>query len=224
LGTTDFDGAPGVVGFDDRGREIVTFVEGDTPSKPWPTWMVGNEVLAGVGRLLRHYHDAVADFVPPTDAQWRRWVGAEGGPIIRHGDLWPSNVVFRAGLPVAFIDWDFAQPGTALDDLVSAAKHWVPLVSDDRAASAGWPVPINRVERLRVLCDASGLDGETRSMLLPTAVRNAAWGYQSHKAWGEAGVAGFAEMWARGSGSVLLGDRAWLESASPGLETFLDRQ
>jgi len=216
-----FEGAPRVVGLDDRGREVLTFVPGDTPVTPWPPWMAEDDALAGVGRLLRRYHDAVADFVPPPDAVWRRWVGAVGGPIIRHGDLWPSNVVFRAGAPVALIDWDVAQPGTRLDDLVSAAKHWIPLVSDERATADGWSVPIDRVRRLRILCDAYGLDPEERTTLLPTAVRNAWWGYRSHKEWGEAGVPGFAEMWRQGSGALILGDRAWLAEALTDLERFL---
>jgi hypothetical protein len=221
LSTVGFDGSPRVVGFDDRGREVLTFVPGETPTRPWPSWMVSEEALAGLASLLRRYHDAVANFPAAPDARWRRWVGATGGPIVRHGDLWPSNVVFRAGAPVALIDWDFAQPGTRLDDLVSVAKHWIPLMSDDRATADGWPLPIDRVGRLRLLCDAYGLDGEDRSVLLATAVRNASWGYDSHKAWGEAGVPGFAEMWNEGSGPILLGDRAWLEAACAGLEEFL---
>jgi hypothetical protein len=101
------------------------------------------------------------------------------------------------------------------------AKHWIPLMSDDRAAADGWPLPIDRVGRLRLLCDAYGLDGEVRSALLPTAVRNASWGYASHQAWGEAGVPGFAEMWSKGSGPLLLGDRAWLEATCTALGEFL---
>jgi hypothetical protein len=57
--------------------------------------------------------------------------------------------------------------------------------------------------------------------LLPTAVRNAWWGYRSHKEWGEAGVPGFAEMWRQGSGALILGDRAWLAEALTDLERFL---
>jgi len=222
LESAGFAGAPRVVGRDDRGREVLTFVPGDTPVRPWPGWMAGDDALAGVGDLVRRYHGAVADFLPPPDALWRRWVGALGGPIICHGDLWPSNVVFRAGAPVPLIDWDFAQPGTQLDDLVSAAKHWIPLISDERAAADGWSLPIDRVGRLRILCDAYGLDREARSTLLPTAVRNASWGYQSHKEWGEARVPGFAEMWEKGSGALILADRAWLEEALTDLERFVE--
>jgi hypothetical protein len=220
-----FAGAPRLVGFDEVGREILTWVDGEAPLMPWPDWMQTDEAMVGVARLLRRYHEAVADFRPPPDAQWRVWVGSPGGPIIRHGDLWPSNVVFRDGVPLALIDWEFAQPGTGLDDLVSAAKQWVPLLSDQRAAENGWALPVDRAGRLRILCDAYGLAEEERGDLLPTALANYDYGYRSHKAWGEAGVPGFAEMWQEGSGARILGDRDWLAANLADLEAaFLSRR
>lgn len=215
-----FDGAPRVVGFDDKGREVLSWVEGEAPILPWPAWMQTDAALSGLARLLRRYHDAVASFVPLPGAEWRRWLGSPGGPIIRHGDLWCPNVIFRRGLPVALIDWEFAQPGTHLDDLGSAAKVWVPLISDERAGADGWTLPVDRIGRLRVLCDAYGLPAAERHLLLPTILRNSEYGYLSHKTWGEAGVAGFAEMWRAGSGERILADRAWLEAHRSALEVF----
>jgi len=179
-------------------------------------------VLTDLGVLLRRYHEAVATFVAPVEAPWRAWLGSPGGPMIRHGDLWPANVVFRSEQPVALIDWDFAQPGTVLDDVASAAKHWVPLCSDDRAIADGWVLPIDRRRRLRLLCDGYGLDEAGRTALIPTVLRNAEYGYLSHKTWGEAGVPGFAEMRQQGSGASILGDRAWLEEVLPDLQRFLN--
>lgn len=220
LEAVDFNGAPRVVGFDDDGREVLTWVEGDAPGHPWPAWMQGDDALAELGRLLRRYHDSVEGFVPPKGASWRAWLGSPGGPLIRHGDLWPSNVVFGSGRPVALIDWEFAQPGTRLDDLASAAKHWVPLCSDERAGGDGWQLPMDRIARLRILCDAYGLGDDDRAALIPTVLRNALYGYESHRTWGEASVPGFAEMWREGSGASILGDRAWLESVQTDLQVF----
>ncbi|HEV2368391.1 MAG TPA: aminoglycoside phosphotransferase family protein, partial [Acidimicrobiales bacterium] len=141
LEAVGFHGVPRVVGFDDRGREVLTWVDGQAPVLPWPEWMQSERALSALARLLRRYHDAVSGFVPPADAVWRSWLGSPGGPIIRHGDLWPSNLVFDLGLPVALIDWEFAQPGTRLDDLASAAKPWIPLISDERARALGWRLP-----------------------------------------------------------------------------------
>lgn len=210
-----------MIGFDADGREILTWVDGVAPAPPWPGWMTGDEVLAEVAALLRRYHDAVGGFRPPPGSAWRSWVDAAGGPIIRHGDVWPANVVFRAGRPVALIDWEFAQPGTALEDVASLAKHWVPLIDDDRARADGWPVPIERGRRLRLLCDAYGLAAAPRAALL-RAVRETSWrGYLSHRAWGGAGIPGFAEMWRNGSGALILADLAWLDRTAPGLQAAL---
>jgi aminoglycoside phosphotransferase (APT) family kinase protein len=152
-------------------------------------------------------------------------VGARPGPIIRHGDLWPPNVVCRDGVPVALIDWDFAQPGTALEDVASAAKHWVPLIAPARAPVDGWPDDLGdltrRGERLRLLCDEYGLGVDDRAAVLETVVRNAGSGYASHKQWGEAGVPGFAEMWQAGSGFTILGDRDWMEASIVELQALL---
>lgn len=91
---------------------------------PWPAWMTTDDTAAALARLLRRYHDAVSSFEPPPDATWRLWVGATGeGDIICHTDLWPPNVVFTHQVPIALLDWDFAQPGTRLVDVASLAKH-----------------------------------------------------------------------------------------------------
>ena len=221
LEATGFTGAPRVVGSDDQGREILTWVEGEAPVLPWPAWMQTDEALVALAVLLRRYHRAVATFLPPNDAVWRCWLGSPGGPIIRHGDLWPSNVVFRQERPAALIDWEFAQPGTHLDDLASAAKQWIPLMSDEQAALNGWSLPVDRIGRLRLLCDSYGLDFADRADLLPTVVRNSEYGYRSHQVWGEAGVPGFAEMWSQGSGQRILADQAWLIREQEALAAFL---
>jgi aminoglycoside phosphotransferase (APT) family kinase protein len=119
-------------------------------------------------------------------------------------------VVFRSGTPVALIDWEFAQPGTLLDDIASAVKHWTPLISDERAETDGWHLPLDRARRLRLFCDTYGLERSRLSELIAVAIRNAEWGYLSHKTWGEAGLPGFREMWQSGSGGVILADQQWL--------------
>jgi len=65
-----FDGVPRVLGFDDRGREVLTYIEGTPGTRPWPQGLRTDAGLTAVVRLLAAFHDAVADFVPPTDAEW----------------------------------------------------------------------------------------------------------------------------------------------------------
>ena len=123
--------------------------------------------------------------------------------------------------PFALIDWEFAQPGNRIEDLASAAKHWVPLLSDDRAASEGWAVPVDRTRRLEILCDGYGLEAQDRLGLVPAALANLRCGYRSHQEWGESGVAGFAEMWHAGSGPIIRGDWDWLAAHGIELDGFV---
>ena len=101
-----FEAAPQVVGtgFDARGRETVSFVEGDfVHPGPWP-----DEAVIEIGAILRRLHDATASFPMPEDAVWRPWFGRNlGGShrVLGHCDTGPWNIVARAGHPVALIDW-----------------------------------------------------------------------------------------------------------------------
>jgi Ser/Thr protein kinase RdoA (MazF antagonist) len=39
--------------------------------------------------------------------------------LVSHRDYYPSNVVFRTGLPVALIDFDLAMPTNRLHDIAN---------------------------------------------------------------------------------------------------------
>src|SRR5712692_643770 len=68
-----FAGAPRALGFDERGREILTYIEGEDgrgegfipdqggrfDMRP-PAYIWGDEVLVHLGALIRAYHDAAA--------------------------------------------------------------------------------------------------------------------------------------------------------------------
>jgi hypothetical protein len=59
-----YRGAPRVLGIDDRKREILSFVPGEVPAPDGPPpYVWADAALAGAARLLRRYHDAVAEFV-----------------------------------------------------------------------------------------------------------------------------------------------------------------
>jgi hypothetical protein len=143
-----FDGAPRFLGVDERGREILSFVDGDVPAPPYPAAVRSDEALASVARLLRRFHDAAPGWC--------------------HNDVAPYNVAYRGPEAVGLIDWDFAAPapapvGATRWDLAHVAWHCVPCQPDDVAADHGWvPVP-DRARRLRLLCDAYGLPGDERT-------------------------------------------------------------
>ena len=137
-----FEGAPRVSGAEGSGREVLTFVDGDVLAAgpgwrpgdptPWPPWARTEECLVATGQLLRRFHEAVAGFAPPEGAVWRRYDTPvlASGEVVCHGDIGPHNTVYRAGLPVAFIDWDTIRPNDPLIEFGTAAWKYVPLGTD----------------------------------------------------------------------------------------------
>jgi tRNA A-37 threonylcarbamoyl transferase component Bud32 len=107
-----FDAAPRWLGLDDQGRDMLSFVEGDTYSDCGAiVW--SDEQLAGSARLLRRYHDAVAGSTLADSAE-----------VVCHGDYGPWNLIWRDGLPFCLIDFDTTRPGRRVDDLGYALwKH-----------------------------------------------------------------------------------------------------
>jgi aminoglycoside phosphotransferase (APT) family kinase protein len=214
-----FDGAPRVHGIDDHGREILSFVEGEAALAPVPA---DDETLAALGRLLRRMHDAQAGLVLPRDARWHDGpLRPPPGPLVCHNDLFPPNVILRDGAPVALIDWDLAAPAPLLYDIASAANFWVPLAHDARAERWGL-VTDRHGERLRLLCDAYGVNAEQRRELLDVVAHRNEMGYEIHARWGGAERRpGWREMWDRGSGDEILARTAWFEGHRGELLAFL---
>lgn len=214
-----FDGAPRFLGVDEHGREILTFVEGEPAHAPVPA---EDEVVWELGCLLRRMHDAQAGFEPPTDARWQCFPGEEpSGPVICHDDLFWTNVVFGDGVPAVLIDWDLAKPAPRLVDVARASAYWAPLIRDSVAQEWGLPTE-RRGARMRLLCDAYGLEADERRCLLDEVVRRRRFGYETHRLWG--GVErrpGWREMWDAGSAEQFEANMRWLEENRRELERWL---
>jgi hypothetical protein len=214
-----FDGAPRVLGIDDGGREILSFVEGEPALKPVPA---GDDVVRALGILVRRMHDAQRGFVLPAGVSWPDGpVAVTPDSVVCHNDLFWPNVIFRKGLPVALIDWDLAAPAPRLYDVASVANFWVPLWPDWKALEWGLHTD-RRGARLRLLCDAYGLEADERLALLDVVAHRNELAYETHRRWG--GVErrpGWAEMWDAGSGSETLARNAWYEAERDDLRAFL---
>ena len=205
-----FDGVPELLGTDDRGREALSFVPGDVPVPPYPSWALSDETLASVARLLHRFHVAVRGF----DATGRTWSSEFGdeavGPIVVHNDVCPENVVFRDGEAVALLDFDFAGPGRAIEDVASTISMWAPL-RDPRTLSAG-RASLDPSMRARVACDAYGVTSTERIELLrmwPAMRRQGIAFVRRHV---DAGEPAFVEMWEAAGGEE--GERrnlVWIE-------------
>jgi hypothetical protein len=162
LASAGFNEAPRALGFDDEGREVLTYIPGDTigDGDPLPAWTWGDATLAQAAGTLRRYHDAVSDFVPPLDAAWRFGRGLRPEEIICHNDIGPYNLVWRDRV-VGLIDWDFAGPAEAWWDLAYAAVTFAPLHHPGIARPSGAPDMQQAPRRLRLFVDAYGLDDRT---------------------------------------------------------------
>lgn len=150
-----FEGAPRAIGFDDAGREVLTYIEGD--SVRFPPALLEEAGLTALGRFIRSFHDAAATFDPGPDAVYRVGVRAlQPGEIVCHGDLAPQNTVWRGADLVGLIDWDTIEPGPPLRDVALAAMTSVPLWNDEWAARIGLASPVDRRARLAALCAGYG--------------------------------------------------------------------
>lgn len=114
--------------------------------------------------------------------------------VVCHNDVCPENVVFRDGVAVALLDFDFAAPGRRVFDVASFARMCVPIDSPDNAAKTGRR-SLDPVSRLRVVADAYGLDAPARTGLLEVLDEQLATGGDFVRRRVEAGEQPFIEMW-----------------------------
>lgn len=113
-----FDAAPRWLGVDDEGREILSWIDGDTLTErgrmhpyvgdPPERVEFDDDQLRSAFDLLRRYHDAC---------------GAD--MLICHGDFGPWNIVWRDRAALAMIDFDDAYVGDPSEDVAYALRTFV---------------------------------------------------------------------------------------------------
>lgn len=144
---------PRVLGLDERGREILTFLEG-APLVEQPAELQWDpEILRAAGRLLRRLHDASTPLLG-GDRSWRS-PSREPAEVICHGDFAPYNLLVSGGRLSGVIDVDFAGPGPRLWDLSYLAYRMTPYAED----AAGFDAARHgeREERIAALIAAYGI-------------------------------------------------------------------
>lgn len=131
LEAVGFPYSPRVPGHDDEGREVLTFIDGES-GPAVRAKVVDDDGLAAFAHLPRAYHDACAGFVPPADTVWSTGVGAPAaGQVVRHGDFAPWNTVWDGGRPVGILDWDVARPAVPIHDIAYAMEYVAPFRDDE---------------------------------------------------------------------------------------------
>ncbi|MFE6900566.1 phosphotransferase [Streptomyces sp. NPDC057717] len=209
LESVGFTRAPRVIGTDGA-NEVLSLLRGEPAFSPWPSALRSTVGICELASWLRDYHDAVRDFRPPADA---RWQGQESewrpGMVIRHGDLGPWNSIWNGDRLAGFIDWDFAAPGHALDDLAQLAWYAVPLrpIEQQRRAPIAGGHALR--SRLNALCAAyrarpAGVLDALDAVQTREAERIERLGGRGHEPW--------AMFLARGDAAEMVAERSWLRS------------
>jgi hypothetical protein len=153
-----FPHSPRLLGIDGEGREVITYLDGDSGGAGWAR-AATDEGLVAMARLLRDYHDAVRDFRPSGGAGWAAHPGAvAAGEIVCHGDFGPWNLVWRGTQPVGILDWDYAWPARPVHDVAYALEYVAPFRDDAEATThLHHPAPPDRRRRLELFAAAYGL-------------------------------------------------------------------
>ncbi len=186
LAAGGFTGAPRPLGYDEQGREVLSYVPGDVAHEPEPPdWVLTDDVLVSVATLVRAFHDAARGFVPPDDAVWV-WPSppAYRTDLVGHNDVCRENVVFTDGRATGLVDFDFAGPSSPEYEVAGLVRHWV------------LALPGDRIARIGLLLDAYPVDPAvmTRGLL-----DRLDWGIAMVRARAEAGEPGFLAMWQAGA-------------------------
>lgn len=159
--------APRFRGIDDKNREILDYLNGETDF-PADLWQNTN-ALTVAAEHLRTLHDITATFPKSDEDNWAfPFPDPVKHQVICHNDFAPYNMVFNDGLPTGIYDFDLAGPGPRLRDVAYLAFWMAPLSFgskdlkqlSDADVSAGSP-------RLKLVCESYGLpcDAELLDMV-----------------------------------------------------------
>lgn len=153
---------PAPLGFDQQGREILTFIPGLVGHFPLPELRT-DELLVSAARLLRRIHDATEDVAQTWQSGWLSPT-REPIEVICHGDFAPYNCVFDKGQLIGVIDFDNAHPGNREWDLAYALYRFAPIMAPSNPETYG--TVQEQCRRVRLFCDEYGL--QQRSNIVQT--------------------------------------------------------
>ena len=156
------------MGFDEEGREVLSYIDGEVlgdpawtigSPTPWPEYARSEDALVAAARLLRGAHDAAASFRPGPSAVWKQYEHSSllRGEIVCHGDVGPHNTVYRDGLPVALIDWETTRPNAPVVEFGIGAWAYVPLGDDEYFERSDFPAVPDLPRRLALFARAYGI-------------------------------------------------------------------
>jgi len=211
LESVNFPYSPRVLGFDEQGREVLSYLAGESGAEGWAK-ITSDDGLHKFAKLLREYHQVIADFKPEENAEWACAMGApKPGEIMCHGDFGPWNIVWQGDDPVGIVDWDLVVPAPPRFDLLYALEYSAPFRDDDTTIK--WhhfkEVP-NRKQRIELFAEAYGLDEIGDVVSDVAAMQRTVAGYEKHL--GECGIQPQVEWVANGDLEEVEKRAKWTES------------
>ncbi|MBS2970286.1 phosphotransferase [Metabacillus sp. KIGAM252] len=170
LESKGLNGVPKFLGIDEKGREILSFIEGEAGNYPLKTYMWSDEALKEIAKMLRRYHDAVSDF--PMKETWQPIDNTpQPFEVMCHNDFAIYNIIFHQEKPAGVIDFDLAAPGPRLWDIAYTLYTCVPLsrLHHTEAGEAVYYDPLKDSERIKhrieKFFDSYGLEGKKTGFL-----------------------------------------------------------
>lgn len=125
LESRHFSGSPKLLGMDEQGREMLSFIDGEAGQ--WPAIWASEDALMSSARLLRSYHDHTIDLIASNETWVYEYPDRARHEVICHNDFGAYNIVFKDLQAVGIIDFDLAGPGPRLKDVAYAAYWMTPL-------------------------------------------------------------------------------------------------
>jgi hypothetical protein len=169
---------PDVLGFDDQGREILSYRPGRVIDLE--TEVLNPAQIVTLVSWTRAFHRAVAGFSHP--GPWR-YFPVPNATIVGHNDIAPYNACFDGDELTGVFDWDLAGPTTPLFELAFLAWNTVPLWNADLD-----PEPAAR--RLGLIADTYGtFDADQILLAVPARIQIMLTGIPAAAAAGDAGMA-----------------------------------
>jgi len=142
-----FDFSPRHLGIDEKGREILSFIEGTVPREAPLQFTQKQEAI----RIMRQFHDVCVH---------SKHAGLE--ETVCHHDFAPWNVIVHDNKVVGIIDFDEAAPGKRIDDLAYFLWTFLDL------GNTTVPSPI-QIEQMTALVQTYG--PINRAELIPAILR-----------------------------------------------------